>query len=130
MTVKLTNIRLNTLVKMFLRDYNIPTKKDIEKVLERLDHLEHMVRDITENEALQKALRKTRRDPKLNGKKAGADADLVADILREHGAIMAFSDIRSKTGFPEKKLRNIIYRLGKAGRIDNTSRGFYQSLEI
>jgi len=36
------------------------------------------------------------------------------------------ADIQGKTGFGEKKLRNIIFRLHKLGRIQRLSRGVYR----
>jgi len=36
------------------------------------------------------------------------------------------ADIQAKTGFGEKKLRNIIFRLHKQGRIQRLSRGIYR----
>jgi predicted transcriptional regulator of viral defense system len=35
------------------------------------------------------------------------------------------ADIKSKTDYDEKKLRNIIYRLGKQGKITRKKRGIY-----
>jgi hypothetical protein len=38
---------------------------------------------------------------------------------------VGFSEIRTRTGFGEKKLRNIIYRLHKTKKIVRKSRGIY-----
>ena len=38
---------------------------------------------------------------------------------------VGFADIRAKTGYGEKKVRNTIYRLHSMGKITRKSRGLY-----
>jgi hypothetical protein len=38
---------------------------------------------------------------------------------------VGFADIKSRTGYEEKKLRNIIFRLNKIGKIKRKERGVY-----
>jgi DNA-binding transcriptional regulator PaaX len=38
---------------------------------------------------------------------------------------LGFAEIQAKTGFDEKKIRNIIFRLNKTGKIKRKTRGIY-----
>ena len=66
---------------------------------------------------------------KMNRKKSSAPAsDKVFEIIKRFKSGVGFADIQSRTGFDEKKLRNIIFRLNKFGRIERKSRGIYIAL--
>ena len=51
--------------------------------------------------------------------------DMVFDTIKRSRKGLGFSDIQAKTGFGDKKIRNIIFRLSKIGRIKRKSRGIY-----
>ncbi|MEW5735492.1 MAG: hypothetical protein AB1921_11590 [Thermodesulfobacteriota bacterium] len=115
------------MVKFFLQYYRIPTRKDIEKLMERIDQLEKLIK--------VKWAEAGRFTGRMAGRRAaGEDAqaegltasDLVLSVIRDAGDKGAgFADIKEKTGFPDKKLRNIIFRLNKLGRITRKGRGVY-----
>jgi predicted transcriptional regulator of viral defense system len=46
-------------------------------------------------------------------------------IVKKHRNGVGFAAIQTKTGYDEKKLRNIIFRLNKLGRISRKERGTY-----
>ncbi len=119
---KLSNIRLNTLVKMFLRDYNIATKKDVDRVIARIDRLERTIRALHETPG---GRGKSARSGTAARKRSLSDAARVERIIRSGAEGVRFAEIRRQTGFPEKKLRNIIYRLSREGRIQAKNRGVY-----
>ena len=56
---------------------------------------------------------------------AATASDEVLSIIKRFKQGAGFADIRENSGFGEKKLRNIIYRLNKTGRIKRISRGRY-----
>ncbi len=112
------SVSFNTLVRMFLRDYNIPTRKDVEKLMTRLDRLEQMVKNIDAGSPVR--LSRSR-----SGGGPGAASDQVVEVIREFSDGAGFADIQKRTGFGEKKLRNIIFRLHKDNRIQRVSRGIY-----
>ncbi|QTA77900.1 winged helix DNA-binding domain-containing protein [Desulfonema limicola] len=111
-------VSFNTLVKMFMRDYNIPTKKDIDKLITRMDRLEQLIREISDRPRYNPQKRKT------PGSSETASAR-VLDIIKEYKKGINFSEIKEKTGFKEKRLRNIIYNLDKTGKIKKIGRGIY-----
>lgn len=119
MTVKKKKtVSFNTLVKMFMRDYNIPTKKDIDKLMNRIDHLEQLIKDTAEAARHGAGKRKT-----SGG--TGTASDIVIDVIKEYKDGINFAGVKERTGFEEKKLRNIIFRLDKTKKIKRIGRGIY-----
>jgi hypothetical protein len=49
----------------------------------------------------------------------------VYDAIKRARKGLGFSDIQAKTGFGDKKIRNIIFRLNKIGKIKRKTRGIY-----
>ncbi|GBC63585.1 hypothetical protein DENIS_4583 [Desulfonema ishimotonii] len=115
------SVTLNTLVRVFMRDYNIPTKKDVDRLMNRLDRLEFLLRKVAEAHPDRSRSGKD----KAVGAGPGAASDLVLAVISEFRDGVGFSEIQKRTGFGEKKLRNIIFRLNKIGKIERISRGIY-----
>lgn len=107
-------VSFDAMVKFFLHSYNIPTKRDVDRILARLDRLEALV---------STAAAGARRPESRRGR--GAAADVVMDLIRRSKQGMKFAEIQNKTGFAEKKVRNIIFRLHKLEKIKRHSRGVY-----
>jgi len=113
----------DAMIKFFMQHYEIPTKRDVDKILARLDRLETLI----------KSASGSGRKRKLPGS-AGANrkkqplsaAEKVLRVVKRNRNGVSFAVIQSKTGFEEKKLRNIIYRLDKLGKIERKSRGVYE----
>ena len=51
--------------------------------------------------------------------------DIVYDVIKCSKKGLKFSDIQKKTGFDDKKIRNLIYRLHQRGVVKRKSRGVY-----
>jgi DNA-binding transcriptional regulator PaaX len=47
------------------------------------------------------------------------------DAIKRSKQGIDFAAIQANTGFDEKKIRNIIFRLNKTGKIKRKSRGIY-----
>ncbi len=118
------SVSFDAMVKFFMQSYSIPTKKDVDKLMIRLDRLEALIKSQTHVGARGRLARKVvvggRRGP--GGKTA---SDTVLDIVKKSRIGVGFADIQGKTGYDEKKLRNIIFRLNNLGRIKRKSRGLY-----
>jgi hypothetical protein len=114
------SVSFDAMVKFFMHTYNIPTRQDIERLGARLDRIERLI--------VSGGTGKIRRN---TGGKAGTKqpiitaSDVVLDVIRQYKDGVGFSEIQMQTGFGEKKLRNIIFRLNKLGRIKRKSRGIY-----
>lgn len=108
------SISFDAMVKFFLHTYDIPTKRDVDKLLARLDRLEGLLSAASPAGRIR-PVRRSR----------GAAADVVLEAIRRSKQGLKFADIQSKTGFAEKKVRNIIFRLNKLQKIKRHSRGVY-----
>ncbi|MDJ0818010.1 MAG: hypothetical protein QNJ58_17495 [Desulfobacterales bacterium] len=110
-------ISFDAMVKFFMQNYNIPTKKDVDLLIARLDRLENLIKStIRSNHPKNYGAR---------GKNALTAVDIVLDTIRRSNQGINFAQIQAKTGFDEKKIRNIIFRLNKTGKIKRKSRGVY-----
>lgn len=107
-------ISFDAMVKFFMQAYEIPTKKDVERIIAKLDRLETLITASADGQ-LKPA---QRRQPQTA-------LDEVLDTIKRSKEGAGFGDIQAKTGFGEKKIRNIIFRLNKTGKIRRQSRGVY-----
>ena len=115
-------VSFDAMVKFFMQHYNIPTKKDVDRLMARLDRLENLIKTAMINPA-----------SKLKGQAAQGQTtvtavDMVFDLIRRSQEGLGFADIQAKTGFGDKKIRNIIFRLNKTGKIKRKRRGTYVSV--
>lgn len=119
------SVSFDAMVKFFLQYHSIPTKKDIDRIVARMDRLEEAVRHL----AGQGANRSPGGERRGRAKGEATATDTVVDVIRQAGREIGFAEIRKQTGFNDKKLRNIIYRLTKIGRIRRVRRGVYAPAE-
>jgi hypothetical protein len=112
------SISFDAMVKFFLHTYGIPTTRDVDKLLARLDRLESLIA------AVPAAAPAGRRRGARRGKGVPA-AEAVLETIKRSKQGLKFADIQTKTGFADKKIRNIIFRLNKLGKIKRHSRGVY-----
>ena len=112
-------ISFDAMVKFFMQNYNIPTKNDVDRLMARLDRLENLLRtSITAGHYASE----TRAVPRKTSLTA---IDIVYDTIKQSRKGLGFAEIQTRTGFEEKKIRNIIFRLNKIGKIKRKSRGIY-----
>jgi len=118
------SISFDAMVHFFMKRYDIPTKRDIEKLMTMLDRLETMV-----NQSYTKTIGTRSGDLKArikSGRPGMSASDYVLEFIKETGDEgVNFAEIQYKTGFAEKKIRNIIFRLNKLGKIIRKNRGIY-----
>ena len=111
-------ISFDAMVKFFMQNYDIPTKKDMDKMMAKLDRLENLVQ--------QSALGANNARAHYSRRKTALTAvDIVLDTIKQSRQGLGFVEIQVKTGFEEKKIRNIIFRLNKNGKIKRKRRGIY-----
>ena len=118
------SVSFDAMVKFFMQQYNILTKKDLDILIARLDGLEALIQ-LTLASSDNKHIARKRVSSE---KRTITSTDVVLDIIkrvRKNG--VSFTEIKLKTGFEEKKLRNIIFRLSKRGKIIHISRGVYMA---
>ncbi len=122
-------VSFDAMVKFFMMNYNIATRSDIEKVLVRIDRLEQLVRsmvllgnpkDTIGGDAGTMAMG--------SGCPVMTASERVMEAVRRLPAGAGFSEIQVATGFGEKKLRNIIFRLHKQKKLRRIRRGTYTAV--
>jgi len=120
------SVSFDAMIKFFLQYYNIPSRNDIDKLMTKMDRLEMLI----------KSSAMTGRGGAISGVKASksrastggtemTSTDRVLEVIKRFRKGVGFADIQERTGFEEKKLRNIIYRLHKIGKIVRKTRGLY-----
>jgi hypothetical protein len=115
------SISFDAMVKFFLHTYDIPTKRDVEKLITRLDRLETLI-------SAAPAAVGVRRKGVRRREGAVPAADAVLEAIKRSKQGLKFADIQAKTGYPDKKIRNIIFRLNKLSKIKRHTRGVYVAL--
>lgn len=113
-------VSFDAMVKFFMHTYDIPTKRDLEMLIKRLDRIERLVLNATTGKGRQKSTAKAEKKP------GGLSAsEIVLEIIQRYGDGVGLSEIQLQSGFGEKKLRNILFRLHKMGKISRKRRGIY-----
>lgn len=114
-------VSFDAMVKFFMHNYNIPTKRDIESLNDRLDRLEKLIRTMTPRSRRSAAKRNDTPPPNAT--------DTVLELIRRSNNGIGIAEVREQTGYDDKKLRNIIFRLNKIEKITRVSRGRYKVVE-
>ena len=115
-------VSFDAMIKFFIRNYDIPTRKDFNKLVTKLDRLEKIVKKSAQTSGRKTYGSAGGRPPGRYGLTA---SDMVLGAVKASKKGVCFNDIQEKTGFNDKKLRNIIFRLNKLERITRKSRGIY-----
>jgi hypothetical protein len=107
--------------------------KALEKKLEKLIAAFDKGKKVKAKPAAKKAASGVVKKRRAPAKKAAAKpkrakltaTDKVLGIIRRSKKGVNVSTIKSKTGFDDKKVRNIIFRTSKEGKIKKIGRGIY-----
>lgn len=120
---------VDAVVRFFLQYYSIPTKQDVQKILKRMDRLEAAVKGAKVSaRTTRKAGRRTTAGKKgraAKGRPGITATEKVLSILRRSRKGADVPGLKAKSGFEDKKIRNIIFRLSKQGTIERVGRGVY-----
>jgi len=120
-------VSFDAMVKFFMQYYDLPTKTDLEKLGDRIDRLEVLVREMASGGGAGRRTAARGPGPRAaRTREVPTAADKVYAALKTFKSGADLADLQAKTGFGEKKLRNIIFRLHKLGRIQRQSRGVYR----
>ncbi len=120
------SISFDAMIKFFMQNYDIPTKRDMDKILARIDQLEALIKKTSTHSRVQSRVGKESVKEKTSRIKSPATAtDTVLAVIKRFKNGVGLSEIQTRTGFGKKKLRNIIFRLNKMGKIARKNRGIY-----
>jgi len=122
------SISFDAMVKFFLQSYGIPTKRDIEKLITRLDRLEELIKATAVSGRHRSNLRNPAPRTGTSGSvPAKTASDKVLELIKASTEGIGFANIHHQVGYDEKKLRNIIFRLNKTNKIRRIRRGLYKA---
>jgi hypothetical protein len=124
---KRKTVTFDAMVKFFMQHYDIPTKKDVERLYTRLDRLEKLIRSGQSKSKQSTSGKVGVRAAVKKGKRTATASDRVFAIINRSKKGLTIADIKRKTDFEDKKLRNILFRLHSLKRIKRVSRGIYTS---
>lgn len=122
---KAKNVSFDAMVKFFMYNYKIPTTKDVDKLMTRLDHIEKLIKSTGMAKRGRRAGANSLRKSRDSTRSGSTAVDQVLTVIRGLKKGAGLPDIKAKTGFGDKKVRNIIFRLNKNGSIERVSRGVY-----
>jgi hypothetical protein len=121
---KKKSVSFDAMVKFFMQHYNIPSKRDIERLLAKLERLETLVSEAAFATG-SKGSGKGVKNKYFPGRPGMTASDQVLEVIKESREGAGFDEIQNKTGFNEKKIRNIVFRLNKLNKIKRKNRGIY-----
>lgn len=120
---------VDAMMRFFLQYYNIATKQDIDKVLKRIDRLEILIKtEAIASTAKGKSCRRKAGSSKKRSAKGRAKmtaTEKVVGIIEKSPKGIDVSALKTRSGFEDKKVRNIVFRLCKEGTIKRVARGVY-----
>jgi len=117
------------MIKFFMIRFEIPTRQDIQKIVNRLDQLE---KTIKKNAVCGKPKRSASSkagggNTRMTGSGQALNASEVIFKAIAGSSVQGldYAGISEITHFDEKKIRNILHRLHKTGKIQRKRRGLY-----
>ncbi len=117
--MKKKQVSFDAMVKFFMYNYKIPTKRDIDQLNSKLDRIESLIR----------ALPAQTKSSKVKNCESSPQSatQSVLDLIESSKKGISITEVREFTGYNDKKLRNIIFYLNKMGKIVRISRGTYKA---
>ncbi len=122
---KRKTVTFDAMIKFFMQHYDIPTKKDVEKIHARLDKLEKLIRSGQSKSRRIASGKAGAKSTAKRGTRMPTASDRVYAIIKRSRKGLNIADIKRKTDYDDKKLRNILFRLHSLKRIKRVSRGIY-----
>lgn len=122
---KRKTVTFDAMVKFFMQHYDIPTKKDVEKIHAHLDKLEKIIRSSQLKSRRIVGAKTDAKSAAKSGARTPSASDRVYAIIKRSKKGLNIADIKRKTDYDDKKLRNILFRLHSLKRIQRVSRGVY-----
>lgn len=114
------------LVQLFLESFEIPSMEEINMINQRLDRLERLICQGDHGTDPEVLKFKPVDLVSQKEKDSAIASDVVLKVIEEKPRGADFKAIKAATSYNDKKLRNIIFRLDKIGRIKRVKRGIYK----
>jgi len=122
------SVSFDAMIKFFMIRFEIPTRQDIQKIVNRIDQLEKTIKK-------QAFCGKPKRSGKLkvggaNTRMSGSGqtlnaSEVILKAITDSVQGLDYAGISEMTHYDEKKIRNVLHRLHKTGKILRKRRGLY-----
>ncbi len=120
---------LDLIMRFVLQRYNIPTKQDIDKLVKKMERLEVALKANRVAGARAKKAGAVKGAAKKKQARRGrakmTATEKILSVIEKSARGADISALKAKTGFEDKKIRNIVFRLAKQGTIKRAGRGVY-----
>ncbi len=120
---------LDLIMRFVLQRYNIPTKQDIDKLVKKMERLEVALKANRVAGARAKKAGAVKGAAKKKQARRGrakmTATEKILSVIERSARGADISALKAKTGFEDKKIRNIVFRLAKQGTIKRAGRGVY-----
>ena len=120
---------LDVIMRFLLQRYNIPTKEDIEKLAKGMERLEDALKATTVDVGKAKRTGGVKGAAKKKEARRGrakmTATEKILSVIKRSADGADIVALKAKTGFEDKKIRNIVFRLAKQGTIKRAGRGVY-----
>lgn len=129
MARKPKKVSMDAAFQSIMQRMDVPKQKAIDLINDRLDRLEKLLQQTA------KSIHKARTSGAISkvvkapgsGREGSATAIVLGTIEKSKKGV-AIADLKTKTGLDDKKLRNILARLYKLGKIKREGRGKYTKI--
>ena len=155
MKKKQKSFTIEPLIEFVTDRIKVPTKKEIDKLIKKTEKSLLSLKMPTRSEfdrltkrvqALEKALKPRKKATKVaarakTGKKAATkkkrvskakpqmtSPEKVLRVMRKYRTGVDVATLKARTGLEDKKIRNVLFRLGKQGKIKRAGRGVYKAV--
>ncbi|MEA1969085.1 MAG: hypothetical protein U9N77_12810 [Thermodesulfobacteriota bacterium] len=116
-------ITWESIINGLLQRLEIPSKEEINMINRRLDNIEKLIcQKQSDSEKAGKAGKADKAD------KNDIASDIILGVFTKHAEGANFKTIKAETEYNDKKIRNIIFRLDKTGKIKRIKRGVYKKI--
>jgi hypothetical protein len=118
-----------------LQGLRLPTRAEFNRLVKRVDSLEKALgvrkkpagKTAGRRRTAKKTAVKKRRVSRAKPQMKMTDSEMVLGILRRYKTGADVGKLKARTGFEDKKIRNIIFKLTKTGKIERVDRGVYKA---
>jgi hypothetical protein len=122
------SVSFDAMIKFFMIRFEIPTRQDIQRIVNRLDQLEKTIKKsaVCGKPKRSGSSKVSGGNTHISGSGQKLNAsDVILKAIKGSAQGLGYAGISEITKFDEKKIRNILHRLHKTGKIQRKQRGLY-----
>jgi hypothetical protein len=112
-----------------LSSLKVPTRDEFDKLAKRVEALEKALKGAKKVKKPAKAGKKAPAKKKgaARGKRQVTNSEKVLRVIKRSQAGVDVATLKERTKLEDKKIRDIVFRLSKQGKIKRTGRGVYKA---